>query len=188
MDHDIIYVKDLMVPLDEYVTVSKETTLYEAVEVLEDAMERLDRTRYAYLHRAILVYDENKKIVGKISQWDVLKALEPRYSKMGDMKRISSAGFSLDFLKSLMERYSLCDKSFADLCNKAATIKVKEFMYTPGEDEYVEEETSLCEALHQFVMCHHQSLLVARDKEIVGVLRLVDLFKEVFQMMKMCEK
>ena len=70
-----IYVKHLMVPLDEYATVSEEATLFEAVVALEKAQEKLDRTRFKYLHRAILVYDKNNNIVGKISQLDVLRAL-----------------------------------------------------------------------------------------------------------------
>ncbi len=184
MEQEIITVGDLMVPLDEYATVSQEATLYEAVLSLEKAQEDLDRKRYLYLHRAILVYDDNHKIVGKISQLDVLRALEPKYSEMGDMRTLSRAGFSPQFLKSLMEQYSLCDKSFTDMCRKAAQITVKQFMYAPTEGEYVEEDTSLCEAIHQFVMGHHQSLIVTKNKDIVGILRLTDVFKEVFQMMK----
>jgi len=34
------------------------------------------------------------------------------------------------------------------------------------------------------VMGHHQSLLVTREGEIVGVLILTDVFKEVFQTME----
>ena len=41
-------------------------------------------------------------------------------------------------------------------------------------------------AIHLFVMGHHQSLLVTRDGLIVGILRLTDVFKEVFQMIKIC--
>jgi hypothetical protein len=33
-------------------------------------------------------------------------------------------------------------------------------------------------------MGHHQSLLVTRDKDIVGILRLTDVFNEVFQRME----
>ena len=65
-----------------------------------------------------------------------------------------------------------------------STISLKEFMYTPKEAEHVEADTSLCEAIHQFVMGHHQSLLVTKDGEIVGVLRLTDVFKHVFQTME----
>ena len=64
---NITTVRDLMVPLEEYATVPEEATLFEAVMALEQAQERLDRNRYKYLHRAVLVYDKNKKIVGKIS-------------------------------------------------------------------------------------------------------------------------
>ena len=76
-------IKDLMVPLDEYATVSKEATLYDAVLALEKAQEELDRTRYHYLHRAVLVLDEGGKVVGKVSQLDILSALEPKYQQMG---------------------------------------------------------------------------------------------------------
>ncbi|MDZ7697985.1 MAG: CBS domain-containing protein [Deltaproteobacteria bacterium] len=63
-----ILVSDLMVPLAEYATVSEEATLYEAAMALEEAQNRLDRDKYLYLHRAVLVYDKNNKIVGKVSQ------------------------------------------------------------------------------------------------------------------------
>jgi len=72
------------------------------------------------------------------------------------------------------------------MCTKAANVKVKDFMYTPTEGEYIEAEAPLCEAIHQFVMGHHQSLLVMREGEIAGILRLTDVFKAVCQMIKTC--
>jgi len=59
---EIIAVEDLMVPIEEYVTVNEDATLYEAVKTLEKAQEELDRKRYHYLHRAILVLDKNGKV------------------------------------------------------------------------------------------------------------------------------
>ena len=182
-----INVKDLMVPLDEYATVSEEATLYDAVVALEKAQETLDRTRYLYLHRAILVFDKNKNIVGKIGQLDVLRALEPKYREMWDQPSIIRFGFSQKFLQSLREQFSLLDRPFDDICRKAAQVKVKTFMHTPTEGEYVEEDATLDVAIHRLVMGHHQSLLVTRDNKIVGILRLTDVFAEVFQTMKTCE-
>jgi CBS domain-containing protein len=179
-----ISVQDLMVPLDEYVTVSVKATMFDAVMALEKAHEELDRKRYTYLHRAILVYDENKKIVGKISQLDVLRALEPKYMDMGDQGVLSRAGFSPQFLKSMLERYSLFDMPLRDMCSKAAKVPVTDFMYTPTEGEYIDETASLGEAVHQLVMGRHQSLLVTKEKDIVGILRLTDVFKYIFQTMK----
>ena len=178
-------VKNLMVPLAEYPTVSENATLFEAVMALEKAQEDFDQSRYR--HRAILIFDENNHIVGKISQLDALRALEPRYEKIGDMKSLSRAGFSPQFLKSMLEHSSLWEKPLHAICGKASGLKVKTFMYTPVEGEYVEEDASLDQAIHQLVMGHHQSLLVTREKEIVGVLRLTDVFKQIFETMKVCK-
>jgi predicted transcriptional regulator len=70
------------------------------------------------------------------------------------------------------------------MCNRAADLKVKEFMYTPSKGEYIEADAALCETIHMLVMGHHQSLLVTRGEEVVGILRLTDVFKELFQTME----
>jgi CBS-domain-containing membrane protein len=103
---------------------------------------------------------------------------------MGDVRQLSRAGFSPDFIKSMLEKYALCELPFPAMCVRAADMKVKEFMYTPSEGEYVEADASLCEAIHILVMGHHQSLIVTKEGEIVGILRLTDVFKEVFQTME----
>ena len=180
-----ISVKDLMVPLSEYTTVSQEATLYDAVMALEKAQETFDPKKHR--HRAVLAFDKNNKIVGKLGQLDILRTLEPKYAEMGDLGPLSRAGFSPQFLKSMIEKFALWDKPLSDICNKAARMKVKDIMYTPTEGEYVEENASLGEAVHRLVMGHHQSLLVTRGDEIVGILRLVDVFKEVRDTMKSCE-
>ncbi|MDY6863141.1 MAG: CBS domain-containing protein [Thermodesulfobacteriota bacterium] len=178
-------VKDLMVPLSEYATVSEGATLYEAVMALEKAQAEFDQTRDR--HRAILISDKNNHIVGKLSQLDVLKALEPKYDEMGDQKSFSRFGFSQKFLKSMIEQFRLWDKPLDDICKKASRLKVKDFMYTPTEGEFVKEESSMDEAIHQLIMGHHQSLLVTGGKEIVGILRLTDVFREVCQTIKACQ-
>lgn len=180
-----ITVKDLMIPLSEYATVHEDATLYEAVLALEKAQEQFDPKRHR--HRAILVLDGDKKVVGKLSMLDVVKSLEPKYAEMGDIGPLSRGGFSPQFLKSMLERFALWDQPLLDICAKAARVKVKDFMYTPAEGEYVDEKASLGEAVHMLVMGHHQSLLVTRDKEIVGILRLADLFEEICRSIKTCE-
>ena len=181
-----ITVKDLMVPIEEYATVSQEATLYEAVLELEKAQERLDRDKYLYLHRAVLVYDAKGEIVGKVSQLDALRALEPKYRDMGEPGSLSKAGFSASFLRSMLQQYSLWDKPLSDNCTKAGQVKVKKFMHTPSEGEFVEEDATLEKAIHLLVMGRHQSLLVTRGQDIVGVLRLTDVFKDIFQRVKAC--
>ena len=45
---------------------------------------------------------------------------------------------------------------------------------------------TLDEAIHQFVMGNQQSLLVTHGDEVVGILRLTDVFAAVFHTMKEC--
>lgn len=178
-------VKDLMVPISEYCLISEEDSIFEAVSALEKAQLEFDTTRYR--HRAVLVQDAKKKIVGKLGQLDVLRSLEPKYEEMREegsgMKKF---GFSRSFLLSMLENYKLFDRPFDDICRKTGQEKVGKYMHRPTEGEYIDAEATLDEAIHLLVFGHHQSLLVTRDKDIVGILRLTDVFAAVFHAMKTC--
>jgi len=171
-----IIVKDLMVPLSDYATVGEDATMGDAILALEKA-EKVLKSRP--LHRAILVMGKNNKIVGKLSEFDVIRSLEPKYGEIGEVRAMSRAGISPEFLKSMLDKHSLWTSPFRQACRNAAKHKVKDYMYTPSEGEYLEETTPLREAIHRVIMGHHHSLLVTRGNEIVGVLRLSDGFKSV---------
>ena len=176
-----------MVPLEEYATVSMDATLKDAVDALEKAQQELDRKRYKYLHRAVLVLNKNKEVVGKISQMDILRGLEPKYKDIGDTRRVSLSGFSAQFLKSMMDSQSLWVHPLKDICNKAAKTKVKDIMAILTEGEFIDEKDSLEEAMHIMIMGHHHSLLVARDENIVGILRVTDVFNYINDLVKLCK-
>ncbi len=178
-------VKDIMVPLAEYATVPEDATLFEAVIALEDAQKRFRGDHYK--HRAILVFDAKKRIVGKLSQLDVIRGLEAGYGKIGNLSAVSHTGFSPELIKSIMRKYSLWQSPMVDICRKATQIKVKEIMYTPTEGEYVDQEAMFDEAIHQLVMGRHQSLLVTHRGEIVGILRLTDVFTQICEAIKACQ-
>lgn len=175
-------VRDVMVPLSEYATVSESETLYEAVLALEKAQQEFDRSRY--LHRAILVLDDKQQVIGKISQIDIIRALEPRYFEMTNYDGLTRFGFSKKFIGSLMEQYSMWQDPLANLCKKAATLKVSQIMQIPTTGEYVAADALLEVAMHQLVLGHHQSLLATEGSNIVGILRLTDVFATIFRIMK----
>jgi CBS domain-containing protein len=179
-----IQVKEVMVPLKDYATVSENATLYDAVLALEAAQAEFDQSRYR--HRAILVFNDENKIVGKISQLDLLKALEPKYSKILDTQALSRTGYSLDYIESL-SKSGLWSKPLDDICRKAAVQEVKSFMYTPKEGEFIREDAELNEAVHRLIVGQHHSLLVTKGNDIVGVLRLTDVFKLVCENVKACK-
>lgn len=177
-------VKDLMVPLSEYATVHDDATLYEAVVSLEKAQEEFDHMRYR--HRAVLVLDKKNRVIGKLSQLDVLKALEPKYNDMLQGNGLHRFGFTKSFMQSMLKDYHLFENPMKDICQKAGRQNVKNFMYTPTEGEYVAAKATLDEAIHQLVLGHHQSLLVTEESEIIGILRLSDVFAAVYHTMKAC--
>jgi CBS domain-containing protein len=177
-------VVELMVPLSEYATVSEDATLYEAVSALEKAQEEFDHTRYR--HRAILVLSHDGKAIGKLTQLDCLKALEPKYDEMLDRQRSHQFGFSRKFMKSMLKDQHLFAGPLEDICRKAGVQNVKRHMHTLSEREYIDEEASLDEAIHQLVLGHHQSLLVRRQGSIAGILRLTDVFAAVYHTMREC--
>ena len=130
--------------------------------------------------------DKDENVVGKISQLDVLRALEPKYQEMLQGEGLHRFGFTKEIEKSILEDYQLFANPLDDICRKAGEQPVIKYMYAPTEGEYVSEDASLDIAIHQFIIGHHQSLLVTRGKKIVGVLRLTDVFAAVFHKMKEC--
>ncbi len=179
-------VKDLMVPLSEYATVSEDATLYDAVLSLERAQENFEDKHTRYRHRAVLVLDKKGKVVGKLSQLDVLGALDPKYNEISQGEGLHRYGFTKQFTKSILEDYHLFAGPLEDICRKAGQQNVEKFMKTPTEGEYIAEDASLDIAIHQLIIGNHQSLLVTRGQKIVGVLRQTDVFAAVFHVMKEC--
>ena len=92
---------------------------------------------------------------------------------------LSRFGLSNDFLSSMLEQFCLWDESAEELVKKASKLKVKEIMYSLSEGEFVNETASIAEAIHKLILGHHQSLLVSKDKKVIGILRLSDVFKLV---------
>lgn len=177
-------IEQLMVPLAEYATASEEATLYEAVVALEKAQIRFDPARYR--HRAVLVLDAKGHVCGKISQTDILRALEPKYETLLERESLAHTGMTRAFMKSLMEQYHLWGGAMHDICQKAAVQRIKDFMRLPSDGETIEAAASLDEAIHQLVVGGYQSLLVQRDGVFIGILRLTDVFAAVSKAIKSC--
>ena len=178
-------VKDLMVPISEYATVPEDATLFESVLALEKAQEKFQESRYS--HRAVLVMDKNKRVLGKLSQMDFLCALEPSDANLDQIRKFKQFGFTRKAVALQQEEYLKQSPPILDVYSKAAKLKVRDHMQRPTEGEYVDENASLDMALHQLTAGSNLSLLVTRNADIVGVLRLADVFAAVFHAMKESE-
>jgi CBS domain-containing protein len=178
-------VRDIMTPLSEYGTISAEATLYEAAVALDKAQQEFEQDRSR--HRLLLIVDKDGEVQGKISQLDVLRALEPKGEHIEDSRSLRRFGFSRDYLKPMLKQCRFWEKPLMDLCKEAGRLQVRRLLHAPAEGEFVDENASLAEAVHQLALEHHQSLLVIRGKRIVGILRQRDMFKEVVETLSVCE-
>jgi hypothetical protein len=177
-------VKDLMVPLSEYATVPEGSTLFEAVLALEKAQEEFDHTKYK--HRGILILDQKNRVIGKLSHLHALRALEPKSDDDNGFKDLGNFGFNDTFIRKLRKQRRQQSAPIEDLCRKAAELKVENFMHITAEDEFIDHEATLDLAIHQLVHEKLLSLLVTRNGEIIGILRLADVFAAVYHTMKEC--
>ncbi|MDY6831223.1 MAG: CBS domain-containing protein [Thermodesulfobacteriota bacterium] len=179
-------VKDLMVPISEYATVPVGATLFEAVLALEEAQLNFDRSKYQ--HRAVLVMDGNNHVVGKLSQLNVLHALgaDVDNREIKTIRQLDRFGFSPQFISAMEARRRFAGRSLKDICAAPAAMKVEQFMKATTPGEYVDENATLESVIPQFVYGAHLSLLVTGNGEIVGILRLADVFAAVFHAMEEC--
>ena len=180
-----ILVRDLMVPVEEYITISDSATLYEAVIRLQEAQSDYESGKYP--HRAILVQGSSGKVVGKLSKIDVIRSLEPKYSELGDLRKVSGFGLTPEFMRAMMEKFELWETPLSDLCRKAADQKVGSLVASPLDGEVIQSDATLDKAVHQIIVGHHQSLLVKTGDEVVGILRLTDVFQEVAKRIRQCK-
>lgn len=178
-------VKEVMVPLAEYATVPAQATLQQAFIALQQANAQLapDKRR----HRAVLVLDDRGQLIGKIGMMEVLRGLEPKYRQLlSGRQGLAAMGFTRRFIQSMLTQHNLWDEEIDDICRKASTQTVRAFMVVPEESEYIELTASIDEALHHLVMGPYQSLLVNDGPEVVGILRLSDIFDEIAAMVQAC--
>jgi CBS-domain-containing membrane protein len=179
-------VKEMMVPVADYAVVQETASLKEALIALENQEKRYKDGPYR--HRSLVVIDTNQHVVGRVSQIDIMRAMEPRYKGIGDTSHIGGlAGLTSRMLVTIREEFQLWDRPVSSLIEIIAGLKVVDVMQSPSEGEFVREDDTLNIAMHRIVMGHHHSLLVTRDKVTVGILRSTDVFNALYDMLELSQ-
>ncbi len=173
-------VKELMLPLSEYALVDQEATVVEALRSLEQSQKKLPAGKY--LHRAVLVRDKQGRIVGKLGHYAVLRALLLKEDRLFADPRLHRAGVSDDMLEISRSRLNVLQENLNLYCERVSNAKVRDIMDTFTLQ--IDENAPILEAIKMFVDKQTLSLLVTRNREIVGILRISDLFDEIAGFMK----
>jgi hypothetical protein len=175
-----IFVKELMIPLSNYVTVKKTDTLVNVLEALEAA-----RQADEHAHRDAIVVDDNGSFLGKVTMIDIFRALEPNYKRM--MSKNAAGTLTSAFVMKAVKEFNLWMEPEADICQRGAGKTVAEVMHTPESVEYLQEEDTLEKALNLYVMGVHQPLIVKKGQTVSGVLRFGDMFEVIRKELLACK-
>ena len=167
-----IFVKDLMIPISNYVTVKKTDTLVDVLQALESAQRA-----NSHAHRDAIVVDDAGKFLGKVTMIDIFRALEPGYKKM--MKGLATGTLTNDFVMKAVKEFNLWMEPEKDICQRGSKKSVVEVMHVPEKIETIQENDTIEKALNLYVMGVHQPLIVKDGDTVTGVLRFGDIFEVV---------
>lgn len=181
--------KELMVPVDDYASISVDASMLEGILALEEAQRReFQGDPKRHRDRAVLVKDSQGQIIGKLSMWSIIGCLEPRYDRIkgGATSSMASSrvGSARVMIEEIMESSHLWRSCLSNIVDDTAHLKIQDLFHTPREYELIDESESLEVAIHRLVAGHFMSLLVTSDNKVVGILRLVDVFKVVCNMIR----
>ena len=168
-----IQVKEIMIPMSNYVTVKKESSLIEVLQALD--ADRKSKTDHA--HRDAIVVDGDGNFIGKLTMIDIFRALEPNYKKIDPAQ--SKGVLTKKFVMDAARDFNLWMEPMQDISERGKNLKVADVMHAPENVEYIQENYTLEKVLNEFVMGVHQPLIVKNGNEVTGVLRFGDLFEVV---------
>ena len=151
-------VKDIMLPLQDYATVFLENSLRDAMFVLKNTFYS-GCMAGSQAHRSILVFDKQKRLVGTLSFKDIISSLRA------------------------MEKDEKWDGKFTRLCLEQASRKVKEVM-RPVPSKRLKIQDSILDAIDILMNQDLEMVPVEEKGDIVGMIRSVEIFKEVSELVE----
>jgi FixJ family two-component response regulator len=161
--------RDIMIPLEDYTSISVESTVREAIEALKRSYESFLSTGKVMEcgHRSILIFDAKGRLSGILSILDLIKALRPAYLTAPKPSMADSLRYSPMFWSGLFTT-----QAKALFGKKVGTIM-------SGPPLTIEEDANLMEIAEMMVTEKARRLAVTRKGKVVGVVREQELFFEI---------
>jgi CBS domain-containing protein len=175
-------VRDLTVPGDEYITLSRESTLMDAViKLTQQRQESGPRG-----HSSIIVTGGKGKVVSMLTMFDILRGLDTQYQDL-DQLDWDKFGFGGDKLERLFSEHGLWLKPLEDLCARVDRVRIGDMSTDHCLDDSVSADSTLDQAIKKMIQCRAHNLLVfEKNEKFLGVLRTVDLFNHVCSLVERC--
>jgi CBS domain-containing protein len=176
-------VKDIMVPIANYVKIDAEAPLCEALQHLKRYDEGKKTGAGDPGHKTLIVTDAPGTIVGKLSLYDLVRGLVPEPAKEISLSRkfsslVSSRALEVaDEVGEMQKRFAWLHSTFQDLVKNEAHKKIKDVM-SPLHP-LLEEDDPINKAIFIMFKENIRQPMVTRSGEIVGVINLMTIFPEL---------
>ena len=171
---EFIRTGDVMIPLDKYPHIPYWFTLRQAMVELEQS--EIEVKGRKSLPRAVLVFNEAYQLLGMVRRRDILRGLEPKFL----------LAKPLDFRKKLFD--VKVDPNLSLLTSDELWKGVLEQAERPVSDIMIPIEHTADYEDHVFKVIYEMNqhdlnlMPVLKDRQVVGVVRTVDIFREVTDM------
>jgi CBS domain-containing protein len=169
-------VRDVMIPLNRYPNVRDTTTLREAVDVLEHAQIEVDGRKS--LPRVLLVFDAIDVMVGYVRRRDLMRGLEPKFLVVQP----------LAYRKKLFD--VAVDPNLSELPYDRVVTGIREQASRPVSDVMqpveivIQADDHIMKAVYEMVSRDLSLLPVLDGQRLVGVVRSVELFRELAEVLR----
>ena len=162
---------EIMIPLEQYPHIPYWFTLRQAVAEMEKS--ELECHGRKSLPRALLVFDEKYQLLGIVRRRDILAGLEPKFLRTMPMPQRKQL-FDVEVDPELLEMTSgKMSKAMRDQAEQ----QVSEVMQQVGAT--VEMDDRLPKIVYKMLRIDLNLLPVMEGHKVVGVVRSVDVFREV---------
>ncbi|MBU0985862.1 MAG: response regulator [Proteobacteria bacterium] len=161
--------EDIMIHIEDYTTISADSTVKEAIQQLMRSFESLISTGRVMEtgHRSILVFDKSNELIGIVSILDLIESLRPAYLSAPKPSMADSMQYSSMFWTGL----------FTAQAKVLAQKKISEVM--APSPKRMDVNSNLMEVA-DFMFCENiRRLLITRSGKVVGVIREQELFFEL---------
>jgi len=166
---------DIMIPLDEYPHLPYWFTLRQATVELEKSEVVIEGRKS--LPRAVLIFDEKYQLMGMARRRDIMRGLEPEFllgrpiesrKTLFDVK-VDPNLSELSYDKLLQGMRRQAERPISDVMRPIATT--------------VDFEDHLVKVIYEMVDRGMSILPVLKEGKVVGVVRSVDAFREVAEIL-----
>jgi predicted transcriptional regulator len=167
---------DIMIPIERYPNIFHHATIRQAVEIMETA--QLEVGRRKSLPRSLIVFDKDFHPLGIVRRRDILRGLEPKFLRSMSLQHRRQV-FRFEVDPDLTE---LTAGRFADAVREQAEQPVSSVMQPIKST--LEHDDRLAKIVYYILKWDIDLMPVLRDGIVIGVVRTVDVFHEIAQLLE----